>query len=963
MYKLKCSTVFFFFCILSSISAQDPPGINWKEIETSHYRVIFAEELSIEANRVANLLEANYISTGGSMGGRHRKLPIVLRNQSAIPNAFVSLAPWKSEWHHIPLPLKEMGSAEWYELLAIHEGRHMFQFGQADRRINRLFRLLGGERMQSIAGFLMMPGWFWEGDAVVAETVLSKSGRGRQPYFNREIRALVLDGTRYSYRKALHGSLKNEYPNYYHYGYLMSSHVSRKYGSEALSEIIYQTLKWPFIRNPFNPFSAATKKVTGRSTSQLYQDAMDEMSQVWNNQIEDVEFTELKVLSPGNLKYRTDCLFPGYDKEGNLYAVKRSLSQVALLVQLSSEVEEKVITELPSIVEEFGIHIADGFAVWNEIQPDKRWTKQSWSNIVLFDLKNGVRKQLTEKVRYFAPSISPDGSKIAVIEFTVTRECFLVILDSSTGKVLDRFSSHENASMFNPRWSEDGKKIVFASHQLNGKSISILNLTNGEVKKIKSESWEELFKPIFSNNYIIYESSYSGIDNLYATEILTGETFQITSVKVASSNAAISTSKKDLVFNDYTSKGDRIVSIPIDQDQWVPIQSVNIRNDTTTDSLIIENPSSETKSLTKKYDIADYNHSGSFFNFHSWEVIPENVEPTFSMFSDNVLGTASFLFRTSFNRNENKLFSELRGSYRGWYPILSGGFGWGERLNPEAVDVPVGRADTANSHLTHFWQEKRFDIRVTLPVINRLIGVKTEALNITTTLQRTTTSHHEVAFTWPERDDLPDTTLANEAADGTIFPISLETNYAYYTEDAPRDVMPRKGAEVDVAITNTPFKSEFKGSRAFLGTTVFLPGFFSHDAFRVFGAFEKKKDDGYPFKSFVEMPLTYEYVFHEEVKSLTTYYRTPLFYPDRGFDILPLVGWLKFGYVKRVSLNMFGEWMRGSDGIVTQDYFTIGAGFTIEASAFDLPFMLPLTILYAYRPIESVGSVEFRLFF
>ena len=53
--------------MLSSISAQDPPGINWKEIETSHYRVIFAEELSIEANLVANLLEANYISTGASM--------------------------------------------------------------------------------------------------------------------------------------------------------------------------------------------------------------------------------------------------------------------------------------------------------------------------------------------------------------------------------------------------------------------------------------------------------------------------------------------------------------------------------------------------------------------------------------------------------------------------------------------------------------------------------------------------------------------------------------------------------------------------------------------------------------------------------------------------------------------------------------------------------------------------------
>ena len=238
----------------------------------------------------------------------------------------------------------------------------------------------------------------------------------------------------------------------------------------------------------------------------------------------------------------------------------------------------------------------------------------------MYDLKNGVRKQLTEKARYFAPAISADGSKIAVVEFTETRECFLVILDRVTGRILDRFPSHGNTSILNPRWSENGEKIVFASHQLNGRSISIINLSNGEITTIIPESREELFKPIYYNNYIIYESPYSGIDNLYATEILTGETFQITSVKVASSNAVISTNKKDLVFNDYTSKGDRIVSIPIDQDQWVPIQSVNIRNDTTTDSLIIKNLSSKTKSLTKKYDITDYNHSGSFFNFHSWGI-------------------------------------------------------------------------------------------------------------------------------------------------------------------------------------------------------------------------------------------------------------------------------------------------------------------------------------------------------
>ncbi|HIO74028.1 MAG TPA: hypothetical protein EYG62_01340 [Candidatus Marinimicrobia bacterium] len=238
-----------------------------------------------------------------------------------------------------------------------------------------------------------------------------------------------------------------------------------------------------------------------------------------------------------------------------------------------------------------------------------------------------------------------------------------------------------------------------------------------------------------------------------------------------------------------------------------------------------------------------------------------------------------------------------------------------------------------------------------------------EALNITTTLQRTTTSNHEIAFTWQERDDLPDTTLPNTVADGIIFPITVEANYAFYTEDAPRDVMPRKGAEVDIAITNTPFKSNFKGSRAFLGTTWFLPGIFAHDAIRVSGALEKKKDDGYPFKSLVEMPLTHEYVFHESVTSIRGYYKVPLFYPDGGLDMLPLMRWLKFGYVKRVSLDMFGEWMRGLNGDTVRDYLTIGAGFTFESTAFHLPFTLPLTILYVYSPTEGVGSVKFRLDF
>lgn len=963
MLELKRCGVFFLLLTFSSVPAQDPPTIRWKQLESSHYQIIFPEEISPGAKRIANQLEFYHNRTGESMGGHHEGIPIVLRNRSAVSNAYVTLAPWKSEWHHIPLPLKEMGSMEWYELLAIHEGRHMFQFGQMNRRINRLFRILGGEQMQGIANALMVPRWFWEGDAVVSETLLSESGRGRQPYFSREIRALLLDNIRVSYRKALHGSFRDEYPNHYYYGYLMASHANRKYGPDTFPRILDETMKWPFMKNPFFPFSAAANKVTGRSAAQLFEDSMSEFTNAWQDQIEHTDLTSLTVLSPVTHTGRTDYLFPGYDGDGRLYAVKRGLAEATSLVKFGPDGTEHLITQLPNMVEEYGIHIGGALAVWNEIQPDRRWTKQSWSNIVVYDLKRAERRQLTEKVRYFTPALSRDGSRIAAVEFTENRRCFLVILDSGSGTVLKRFPFPENTTVMHPRWSADGKEIVYTSHRFSGRAITVVDVSTGEETAVKTEAWEEVFRPFFFGDYVITESPHSGLDNLHAIHRWTGQRYQITSVRVAASNATVSPDGQELVFNDYTRKGDRIVTIPLDVSSWTPLDSVKVRTDEILLDLVTQTSHAEPPQGEEHYQIEDFNHLASFFNFHSWEIFPDADEPSLSIYSDNILGTASLLARTTYNRNEQRYFSEVRGGYQGRYPILSGGFGWGERVKPDTVDVPVGRADTARSHITHLWAEKSFDVRVTLPIVNRRVGVKREALNLSTTLQKTQTSQHDVAFTWPERDDLPDTTLANPAADGTIFPITLEMNYAILKEGAPRDVRPRRRGEVDVAVTQTPFRSDFKGSRTYLGATLYLSGLFRHDALRLSGAVERKRDDGYPFRSLVEMPLGYDYVFHENVTSLKGSYRAPLLYPDGGLDMIPLFGRLRFGYVKRVSADLLGQWLKGSDKDVTKNYFTVGIGTTLDVSGFHLPMVVPISLIYAYKPLEKRGGLEFRLSF
>ena len=954
--NLRRFAAVFLPILFSTLSAQDPPGIRWKQIETNHYLLIFPQEISEDAKRAVNILEGMYVHTGQEMGGRHRKIPIVMRNRSAIPNAYVTQRPWHSEWNHIPLVLKEMGTVEWYRLLAVHEGRHMFQYGHLNRRINRLWSFLGGEGTQAIATGLMIPGWVWEGDAVVTETVLTESGRGRQPYFNREIRALLLDGKFNDYRKALHGSFQNEYPNHYYYGFLFSSHIRRTYGEQAMAEIMNHTTRWPIVRNPFLPLSSSVRRVTGRSISLLFADTMAEMAAAWQSQIEDKSFTPQELLSPPVKDGRVDYLFPGFDANGRLYAVRRGLGEKTELLRLDPGRKSEVIVELPGAVEMTGLQVGGRYAVWNEIQPDRRWTKQSWSNIILYDLTDRHRRQITQQRKFYYPSLSLDGTRIAVVEFTETRDCILVVLETDTGEFVKRFQS--DSMILHPRWSEDGTEIVFISQDSAGRAISIFDLSSDSVSTVKSSSREEIYRPLFHGEFIIYESPLSGIDNIYAIHRSTGEIFRLVSSRIAATNVAVSPDGLALIFNDYSHEGDRVVSTELNSKSWQAIEDMPYRSDTTVEELVSANHQPEVPISMMDYPVHDYNHLSGFFSFHTWGLFPDVAEPTISVRSDNVLGTGTLFGRSSYSRNEETFYHEVRGVYQGWYPIISGGFVWGERFSPDTVKVSLGRGDYATSHVISRWREKSFDLRVTLPLLNRRTGPKRDALNFSSTIQRTVMSNRKVSFTWPERDDLPDTTLPNQAADGSIFPLSLELNYASELEGTFRDVFPRKGSLLNFAYTSTPFKSDFRGNRTYLGATLYLPGLFRHDAARLSAAVEKKRDDGYPFRSLVEMPLGHGYLFHQRVTSLEGIYRAPLLYPESGIDMVPFLKWFRFGYLKRVSFDFRAYWLRGEDEGIETDYFTIGSGITFDVTGFHLPFILPVTFLYAYRPIERIGGLE-----
>lgn len=200
-----------------AFAQQSPPGLDWRRIRTERFNVIFPARITADAQRVANTLEHIYGPVSKTLKGPEKPVDVVLMNQVAEANGFVAMAPRRTVWFSTP-PQGTGLSGEWYQLLAVHEMRHVVQNDRLRRGFIRLAWLLSGEFGQSAMSHLLVPSWFWEGDAVGIETALSTTGRGRMPRFDLDIRALLLDGRRYSYYKALHRSYRDWYPSHYQIG-------------------------------------------------------------------------------------------------------------------------------------------------------------------------------------------------------------------------------------------------------------------------------------------------------------------------------------------------------------------------------------------------------------------------------------------------------------------------------------------------------------------------------------------------------------------------------------------------------------------------------------------------------------------------------------------------------------------------------------------------------------------------
>lgn len=454
-----------------SLTGNDPAALRWRQMETENFRLIFPKgedslamvygtELEVARLRIAR-------SSGYLIGQSYKaKMPVVLHSRYVLPNASVTWAPKRMDIFTVNDPYEPM-AMPWVRNLAIHEGRHaaQMQFG-ADRGNKALHWLFGEMAAGAFAGIYPGPA-FLEGDAVVAETALSRGGRGRQADFLEYMRPAFDCGDWRDYYRWFYGSNKLYTPDYYRVGYMLIA-GTRVFFNDPLftKEYFDRVVRKGWLFN----LQKTVKSASGKNFNESFRTIEENFQQLWN-----IEAAVREPFMPSKQISRTPRRHTEYNGsvlggDSRIYSLKSGMATPNCLVRLDPNGKEKRIRSFASYTSDLFLDSEGQRIFWSESVSGRRWTLGGSSRIRYVDLsKPGKVQNLTKKGRYFNPAPSEDGKVIAATEYPYAGGSRIVLLDAADGTVRKSFTAPDSLQFTESAWI--GDRLFAAGLSENGMGI------------------------------------------------------------------------------------------------------------------------------------------------------------------------------------------------------------------------------------------------------------------------------------------------------------------------------------------------------------------------------------------------------------------------------------------------------------------------------------------------------------
>jgi hypothetical protein len=647
---------------------EDPAHLRWYQISTAHYRVIYPAGNEARANRYANILETVYPHVRNTLSAkRSSTVPVILHPYNITANGMVSWAPKRMEL----LPSPNFDSRfQLPELsLSVHESRHIVQMEKQNQGIFRPFYLIFGEQAAGIASFFK-PQWLLEGEAVVTETALSSSGRGRSASFLTPYRAQIAEGKNFSLDKWFLGSYRDNTHDFYALGYAMASHARLNYGADV----------WNKVWNDMNRFllhPLALKRNTGLTPVKLFRSTFESLQEEWKSLTPDNP-DSLTFVSNEHKRY-TSYRYP-IETDAGIISLKTSLSDIAAIVLIDSSGNERRLTYTGRINSK---PVYDnGFIYWTEYIPGLRWTHENYSVVKQLNLQTLQVRNVSGDSRYFTPAVL--SGQIAVFEHAVSGQNRIVVIDKS-GKRLKWYPVIDNMPVQDMVAYGNGK--IIASLTGDGNAVYRFDPNTAEWEKILNCQRTDIESLRMSGNRLIFESGYNGVNNIYALDTSSFAVKRLTNALYGSSSGVFSRDGNRLYLSDYSSKGYRIASINTKRlnEESVDFNSpykFNVAEKLSAQESF--NIDRHVFSDTVKYESRRYRKIAHLFNIHSWlpfylniDEVTENYrfeysnfKPGVTLLSQNSLNTFTSQISYYYDKTEKAHHGFLALRYSGWFPVL-----------------------------------------------------------------------------------------------------------------------------------------------------------------------------------------------------------------------------------------------------------------------------------------------------
>jgi hypothetical protein len=853
MFKIKLGSLTFLFFMLGIFCrAQNfggnPPSVKWKQINTEKARVIFPKGLDSQANRIAIVMKLLDNTTAKTIGGRQKKWNIVLQNQTTVPNAYVRLAPVMSELYMTP-PQDNFstGSLRWDDNLIIHENRHMQQFSNFNKGFTRMFSFFLGQEGQLLANGITVPDYFFEGDAVWQETLVSAQGRGRMPSFYNGFKSLWLSNKNYSWMKLRSGSFKDFTPDHYQLGYLLTAYGYEKYGEGFWEKVTNDAVRF---RGVFYPFNNAVKRYSGKTYKQFREDAMLYFkNRSFEGQNTPVSpFTYLTPLRKNNV---VDYEFPNYISDDSIVVTKKSFKEINAFYLLVKGKEKRI--RVKDIVIDDYYSYRNGKIVYASYWSDPRWTNRDYSVIKLLDIYTGHQNQVTQKSKYFSPDINVDGTEIIVVNVNPDGTNNLQRIDASTGTLVREVPNSRNYFFTQTKYINDTTAVSAARNPAGRMALILVDLTTGLTDDLTPASFNVMGYPFVKGDTVYFSAMHEQADQVFAVTLKDKKIYRVSN-QINGVYHPVVNPMGELLVSAFTADGYMLAKLELSQTEWHEIPPAEFMLDNSKlyrATKSFEDNASEPLSTP----VTRYRKSFRLFNLHSWRPVIDDPEYGYSVFSDNILSSFSNILSYTYNRSDKSHTLGFNSSFTGWFPVLSVG---AEESFNRTVDTAVGKSVSYNA--------ATLSAGVAIPL--RFVGGRTNKfLNFGGSYNM-----EQYYYTGVGK---------NVFKNNSINYLNSFLSFSNVSQQAKQHINPRWAQTISL---NYRDALNFRDSHKFVGNSSFyFPGFAASHSLVLNAAYQKRDTLPDLFSKNFSYSRGYEALSTRRMYKLGVNYHFPLVYPDWGF--------------------------------------------------------------------------------